>query len=155
MSHPTPSADAAAATVANHSSSSSDAITVNTTAAAAWSAPAHNSLVADRDRDRFYGAADAFDESLYVFPADADEKARLHMQHIAIRSIFGGNFHTPQQELFLDEKAGAKILDAGCGAGSWTIDMAKQFPHASVTGIVRLSNWIQSKSARTWSRTSG
>ncbi|KAJ1553627.1 hypothetical protein HK405_007375 [Cladochytrium tenue] len=104
------------------SDSGTDAISVNAAAAATWSA----------------GAAASFgdgDESLYVLPADADEKARLHMQHVVIRSLFGGNFHTPQRELFEDATKRAKILDVGCGSGSWSRDMAKQFPHALVTGI--------------------
>ncbi|KAJ1555665.1 hypothetical protein HK405_014846, partial [Cladochytrium tenue] len=84
---------------------------VDAHAAATWSAAEHNSRIGDRDRDRFFGATDAFEESLYMLPADADEKARLHLQHVAIRTTFGGNFHTPQHELFADETVSAKILD--------------------------------------------
>ncbi|KAJ1548494.1 hypothetical protein HK405_002971, partial [Cladochytrium tenue] len=116
--------------------SGTGAMAVNAVAAATWSAADHNAHASSTgDRIRYYGAAEAFEESLYTLPADADEKTRLNMQHIVVRSIFGGNFHTPQRDLFMDEKANAKILDVGCGAGSWAIDMAKQFPHASVTGV--------------------
>ncbi|KAJ1568178.1 hypothetical protein HK405_003375, partial [Cladochytrium tenue] len=52
--------------------------------------------------------------------------------HIAIRGMFGGLFHTPQKTLF--EGGGAKILDVGCGPGSWTLDMATTFPAASFVG---------------------
>ncbi|KAJ1569049.1 hypothetical protein HK405_010527 [Cladochytrium tenue] len=61
-------------------SSASGSVAVNATAAATWSAADHNSRVHDRDRDRYFGAAEAFEDSLYVLPADADEKTRLHMQ---------------------------------------------------------------------------
>ncbi|KAJ1562307.1 hypothetical protein HK405_013600 [Cladochytrium tenue] len=125
MSSPARDAGASVATSAHiegddRHSSSGDSIAVNTAAAATWSAVDHNSVA---DRDRFYGAAKAFEESLYLLPADMDEKARLNMQ----------------RELFMDENANAKILDVGCGAGSWAIEMAKLFPHASVTAIVRLA----------------
>ncbi|KAJ1560467.1 adenylate cyclase, partial [Cladochytrium tenue] len=121
-----------------------DEVAVNAAAAAQWSAVEHNSRVTgDRGgsgsgsgSDRFFGAADAFPESLYILPADADEKTRLHLQHIVLRSIFGTNFHTPQKELFMDKNKGAKILDVGCGTGSWCLDMAKQFPDVSVTGVI-------------------
>ncbi|KAJ1555987.1 hypothetical protein HK405_009308 [Cladochytrium tenue] len=109
---------------------------VNIGAAATWSAASQQSSRSDlTGHDRLFGAANAFEDSLYVLPADADERARLHMQHVVIRSLFGGNFHTPQRELFANEEACAKILDVGCGTGSWCIDMAKQFPHAPVTGV--------------------
>ncbi|KAJ1561737.1 hypothetical protein HK405_003002 [Cladochytrium tenue] len=49
-----------------------DALSINAAAAATWSAASA--------ADRIVGAADAFEDSLYVLPADADEKTRLHMQ---------------------------------------------------------------------------
>ncbi|KAJ1549555.1 hypothetical protein HK405_011091 [Cladochytrium tenue] len=124
-----------AAGAAGSDQSRSALLPVDARAAASWSAAEHNSRIDDRDRDRFFGATDAFEESLYMLPADADEKVRLHLQHVVLRTTFGGNFHTPQRDLFADDTVSAKILDVGCGTGSWCIDMAKQFPHADVTGI--------------------
>ncbi|KAJ1552783.1 hypothetical protein HK405_010028 [Cladochytrium tenue] len=61
----------------------------------------------------------------YFLPSDAGERRRLQMQHIVLRHLFSGLlFQTPQQALFENPDAAAKVLDIGCGPGSWTIDMA-------------------------------
>ncbi|KAJ1569351.1 Solute carrier 26, partial [Cladochytrium tenue] len=76
----------------------------------------------------------ALSDATYFLPSDSGERKRLHVQHIVNRHLFGGLFHTPQNALFEDPTADAKILDVGCGPGSWTLEMAVKFPHASFVG---------------------
>ncbi|KAJ1555667.1 hypothetical protein HK405_014848 [Cladochytrium tenue] len=80
-------------------------------------------------------------DATYFLPSDDAERKRLHMQHIVTRHLFGGLFLTPQQAIFEDSSSDAKILDIGCGPGSWALEMAKKFPHASVV----VSKMMQSR----------
>ncbi|KAJ1555402.1 hypothetical protein HK405_002054, partial [Cladochytrium tenue] len=88
-------ADAAVAAVASVAASGSNAddgniggrasasyvsVNVDAAAAATWSGADHNSTISDLGNDRFFGASEEFEDSLYVLPSDADEKTRLHMQ---------------------------------------------------------------------------
>ncbi|KAG0316137.1 hypothetical protein BG000_004980, partial [Podila horticola] len=50
-------------------------------------------------------------------------------QHALWKYIGGGNFHAPLR-YDID-----RILDSGCGLGEWTMEMAKEFPNATVYGI--------------------
>ncbi|KAJ1568618.1 hypothetical protein HK405_015921, partial [Cladochytrium tenue] len=73
-------------------------------------------------------------DAAYFLPSDSGERKRLQMQHIVLRQVFGGLFHTPQRALLEDPSVGAKVLDVGCGPGFWTLEMATKFPHASFIG---------------------
>ncbi|KAF9366585.1 hypothetical protein BGX34_000605 [Mortierella sp. NVP85] len=50
-------------------------------------------------------------------------------QHALWKYIGGGNSHAPLR-FDID-----RILDSGCGLGEWTMEMAKEFPNATVYGI--------------------
>ncbi|KAG0225209.1 hypothetical protein BGW41_004803 [Actinomortierella wolfii] len=50
-------------------------------------------------------------------------------QHALWKYIGGGNFHA---QIRYDI---GRILDSGCGLGEWTMEMAKEFPNATVYGI--------------------
>jgi len=56
---------------------------------------------------------------------------RLELQHAAFRILFHGNFNAPIDDA-LDE--GIKVLDAGCGPGHWTVEMAGTFPNSTFYG---------------------
>jgi len=62
----------------------------------------------------------------YPMPNDDQELARMDMQHFMTRTIFG-NFMAPVKESL---KRGIKVLDAGCGTGIWSIEMATEFPNS-------------------------
>ncbi|KAJ1568334.1 hypothetical protein HK405_002871, partial [Cladochytrium tenue] len=99
-----------------------------------------STAAAERAASRFYGAALADESSLYLLPADTAEKNRLHLQHVIMRSVFGGSFHTPQRKLFETDRTGpaATILDVGCGSASWVIEMAKTFPKTKLTAVLSI-----------------
>ncbi|CAB4405431.1 unnamed protein product [Rhizophagus irregularis] len=69
----------------------------------------------------------------YLFPNDDKEVERLHLQHNICRFVWKNNFSSPIHELL--KSGNAKVLDIGCGAGHWIIDMAKEYPQATFVGI--------------------
>ncbi|RHZ83283.1 hypothetical protein Glove_97g87 [Diversispora epigaea] len=71
--------------------------------------------------------------SSYFLPNDDKECDRLHLQHFLIKYIRQGNFSAPVKDIL--NKEGSKVLDVGCGAGSWTFDMAIDYPKSQIVGI--------------------
>ncbi|RUO96784.1 hypothetical protein BC936DRAFT_141459, partial [Jimgerdemannia flammicorona] len=61
----------------------------------------------------------------YILPTDQDEIDRLNFQHYIIRQLQHGNYNAPIEDSLTN---GIKVLDAGCGTGRWTIDMAEDYP---------------------------
>ncbi|KAF9147194.1 hypothetical protein BG015_011208 [Linnemannia schmuckeri] len=47
---------------------------------------------------------------------------RITDQHYLMKDIMGGNFHAPIDLAF------KRVLENGCGAGDWTVDMASEMP---------------------------
>ncbi|KAG8757019.1 hypothetical protein FRC14_002450 [Serendipita sp. 396] len=69
---------------------------------------------------------------------DDQEWNRLDKQHIAIVLGLGGLYPAQEEvQAILAPQDGEtkRILDLGCGTGIWTIEMAKEFPHAEVVGV--------------------
>lgn len=74
----------------------------------------------------------------YMLPSDDTEWHRLNKQHLAHIIGLGGLYPCPEQvEAHLAPAEGEpkRILDVGCGTGSWAIEMAERFPHTLVTGV--------------------
>ncbi|RUP51416.1 S-adenosyl-L-methionine-dependent methyltransferase [Jimgerdemannia flammicorona] len=67
----------------------------------------------------------------YLLPNDDKEACRLEMQHYVLRNFAHGSFQAPVEELLLQ---GCKVLDVGCGAGSWLLDMARSYPLSMFVG---------------------
>ncbi|CAG8564601.1 10417_t:CDS:2 [Ambispora gerdemannii] len=72
------------------------------------------------------------DNKRYPMPCDAPEKKRLHMQHYIFKEVWNGNFSSPIHERL---KQGMRVLDSGCGVGSWTLDMANEYPASTFVGV--------------------
>ncbi|CAG8553018.1 16102_t:CDS:2 [Dentiscutata erythropus] len=78
---------------------------------------------------RFHNVKD----SVYYLPNDEEESDRLHLQHFMIRYIFQSNFSAPIEHILSEPEV--KILDVGCGAASWSFDMATTYPWAEIVGL--------------------
>ncbi|KAJ1569786.1 hypothetical protein HK096_001638 [Nowakowskiella sp. JEL0078] len=77
------------------------------------------------------------EDSPYPLPADIKEQDRLEAQHLVVIHRFGRLYHMPIQDVLT--KIGSRIIDVGCGAGSWTRDMAKEYPFCEVHCVVSLA----------------
>ncbi|CAO3673606.1 unnamed protein product [Rhizopus stolonifer] len=72
--------------------------------------------------------------SIYWLPNDEEEMDRLIGQHFALKTLLGGNL--PQEAYdHVNLEKGARILDLGCGPGTWIMDMATDHPNSEFIGI--------------------
>ncbi|KAI7875283.1 S-adenosyl-L-methionine-dependent methyltransferase [Lichtheimia hyalospora FSU 10163] len=73
-------------------------------------------------------------ESIYWLPNDDEEMDRLIGQHFALKALFEGNIAKEALDrVHLEE--GAKILDVGCGPGTWLMDVATERPDCELFGV--------------------
>ncbi|RUS16443.1 S-adenosyl-L-methionine-dependent methyltransferase [Endogone sp. FLAS-F59071] len=68
---------------------------------------------------------------VYALPNDDVEFGRLNAQHYQIRFVMQGNQMAPVRE---ELQRGIKVLDAGCGTGIWSIEMAREYPNSEFVG---------------------
>ncbi|KAL7333115.1 hypothetical protein PS15p_202060 [Mucor circinelloides] len=68
----------------------------------------------------------------YLLPTDTQEFNRLVKQHKAITTTLNGLFSAPISEQLQD---GITVLDAGCGPGCWSIDMAALYKNSQFHGV--------------------
>ncbi|RHZ83325.1 hypothetical protein Glove_97g92 [Diversispora epigaea] len=69
----------------------------------------------------------------YPLPNDDEELDRLHQQHFLFRYVWQRNFAAPVKHILNQD--GTKVLDVGCGAGSWIFEMASNYPNTQFTGL--------------------
>ncbi|CAG8454495.1 9612_t:CDS:2 [Paraglomus brasilianum] len=69
----------------------------------------------------------------YFEPLDDEELHRLQAQHFLLRLIQHGNFNVPLKKTL--SLGNTKVLDVGCGSGTWILDMATDYPQSSFTGL--------------------
>lgn len=67
-------------------------------------------------------------DDLYMLPHHLQEINRLDFQHYMLRTAFQANYLAPISNP-------NTILDVACGTGRWMLDVAQDFPSASITGI--------------------
>lgn len=73
----------------------------------------------------------AYHAGNYLLPNDEEEQIRMDFMHHLYRLLIGGaTYRAP----LLDHRP-QRILDMGCGTGSWCIDVADEFPESSVVGV--------------------
>ncbi|CAG8539533.1 1610_t:CDS:2 [Ambispora gerdemannii] len=70
--------------------------------------------------------------SEYFVANDGEEADRLRRYHDALKTIWGGLFHSPIEEKL---KKGARVIDLGCGTGTWLLDMSRHYPKSHFIGI--------------------
>jgi len=55
-----------------------------------------------------------------------------------MKSVLGRNFSSPIDEQL---EKGIKVIDAGCGGGTWVLEMANTYPNSRFTGIDVSAAW--------------
>ncbi|KAG1405042.1 hypothetical protein G6F58_010086 [Rhizopus delemar] len=70
----------------------------------------------------------------FMLPCDDDEADRLMTLHYILKTMFQWNFISPVHELLVSEKK-HKVLDIGCGPGTWVLEMATEYPNSEFYGI--------------------
>ncbi|KAG0021813.1 hypothetical protein BGZ80_001641 [Entomortierella chlamydospora] len=66
----------------------------------------------------------------YLLPCDEQEGERLLLQHYVIRYAFGSNVIAP-----IDTTIAGKVLDCGCGPGTWVMEMATEYEDLDFYGF--------------------
>ncbi|CAG8628038.1 12220_t:CDS:2, partial [Ambispora gerdemannii] len=72
--------------------------------------------------------------SVYCLPSDEKECERLNIQHYMYRYIWQSNFSAKVEQKMIND-SGVKVLDVGCGPGTWLLEMSSEFPKCHFTGI--------------------
>lgn len=74
------------------------------------------------------------DENLnYFLPNFEKDTEIMVIMHFLTRFLFQGNFNAPIKERLIEESC--KVLDVGCGPGSWLLDMASIYRSPSFFGV--------------------
>ncbi|CAB4473323.1 uncharacterized protein OCT59_028092 [Rhizophagus irregularis] len=68
----------------------------------------------------------------YHLPNDGDEFDRLQMQHYLSRYIWQSNFSAPVHELLRNGGEDIRVLDVGCGPGTWILEMSSDYPQTGM-----------------------
>lgn len=67
---------------------------------------------------------------------DTQELDRMVSQHYILRTAFDSDYSAPIVLPTDQERLGkVVVLDIGCGLGTWTMEMATQFPHVHFIGV--------------------
>ncbi|GBC03629.1 hypothetical protein RclHR1_05220006 [Rhizophagus clarus] len=69
----------------------------------------------------------------YYLSTDAGSIDRLHMYHFLRGYIFQGNFSSPIENKLI--KGGCKVLDIGCGPGTWLLDLSNKYENSHFFGV--------------------
>ncbi|CAG8494640.1 8735_t:CDS:2 [Ambispora leptoticha] len=71
-------------------------------------------------------------ESEYIGANDEEEANRLIQYHEVIKIVWEGLYHSPIENKL---ENGANVIDIGCGAGIWLLEMAQKYPNSHFVGI--------------------
>ncbi|CAB4380393.1 unnamed protein product [Rhizophagus irregularis] len=72
-------------------------------------------------------------ELKYYIPNNYEDIDREHMFHFFQSRIFQNNFSSPIEERLMREEC--KVLDIGCGPGTWLLDLASKYKKSLFYGL--------------------
>ncbi|CAG8533404.1 9376_t:CDS:2 [Paraglomus brasilianum] len=82
---------------------------------------------------RHYLNDDTLKSLKYYLPSDQKEVKRTYDRHFVDKTVWGGNYSAPVSDSL--SLGGASVLDVGCGAGAWIMNMASDYPASIFVGI--------------------
>ncbi|CAJ0760516.1 23114_t:CDS:2, partial [Entrophospora sp. SA101] len=68
----------------------------------------------------------------YLYPNDEEEIERLENQYYLLKEKWNATFLSPVAPKLL---AGGKVLDIGCGTGTWILDLATEYKTTTFIGL--------------------
>nr|CAG8552498.1 4133_t:CDS:2 [Entrophospora candida] len=68
----------------------------------------------------------------YLYPNDEEEIERLENQYYLLKEKWNATFLSPVAPKLL---AGGKVLDIGCGTGTWILDLATEYKSTTFIGL--------------------
>ncbi|KAG8954661.1 hypothetical protein FRC04_011094 [Tulasnella sp. 424] len=72
----------------------------------------------------------------YTLPSDSSEIKRLDQEHRMLKFVLNSNYVGNIKDVLASTKEKDKrIMDCGTGSGLWCIEVAEEFPQASVVGV--------------------
>ncbi|CAG8521282.1 2068_t:CDS:2 [Acaulospora morrowiae] len=71
----------------------------------------------------------------YPYPNDTIETNRLKLDHYVSKYAWQGTIFYSPLENELTEGDGFRVLDVGCGSGSWLMEMALDYPKSTFIGV--------------------
>ncbi|KAI8877542.1 S-adenosyl-L-methionine-dependent methyltransferase [Backusella circina FSU 941] len=74
-------------------------------------------------------------KSTYWLPNDDEEMDRYIGQHFALKALFDGNIPKQVLDAISFDDEGVNVLDLGCGAGTWIMDVATEYPLTELIGV--------------------
>ncbi|CAG8557243.1 9816_t:CDS:2 [Ambispora gerdemannii] len=69
----------------------------------------------------------------YFMPNDEDEMARLQLLHYLVKLNWNSDFSSPITERL--KFGNFKVLDCGCGPGTWVMELGSEYPNSHFIGI--------------------
>src|ERR1700722_6499167 len=69
----------------------------------------------------------------YFLANDEEEISRLQMHHYIFRYIWQSIYSAPMHEKLVSENL--RVLDSGCGPGTWILDMANSYKKSIFVGV--------------------
>ncbi|CAG8617537.1 3994_t:CDS:2 [Ambispora gerdemannii] len=72
-------------------------------------------------------------KSRYCLPNDEIAMEQENVTHETLRAAWQSNFSAPIVDTL--KMGGVRVLDVGCGSGSWIVEMAQQYPNCHFTAV--------------------
>ncbi|GBC09796.1 hypothetical protein RclHR1_09110003 [Rhizophagus clarus] len=69
----------------------------------------------------------------FYLSTGTDSIDRTHMYHFIRACLFQSNFSSPIEDKLIE--GGCKVLDIGCGAGTWLLDLSNRYENSNFFGI--------------------
>ncbi|KAI7889030.1 S-adenosyl-L-methionine-dependent methyltransferase [Mucor mucedo] len=98
------------------------------------SPPGTNSVQSDAS---LVSATNSFN---YIDNTQKGETDRNHVKHFGLKVLFEGNVLKSISDKLDFTSSELRVLDVGCGSGTWLLDMATEYPNVQFTGIDQISS---------------